>query len=52
MIIIRAYGITIFTTVIGTSVGLTMTSMLGYGLSKRHSGPQNFELLCGIYHAV
>ena len=32
--IIRAYGITIFTTVIGTSVGLTMTSMLGYGLSK------------------
>ena len=32
--IIRAYGSTIFTTVIGTSVGLTMTSMLGYGLSK------------------
>ena len=32
--IIRAYGITNFTTVIGTSVGLTMTSMLGYGLSK------------------
>ena len=32
--IIRAYGITIFTTVIGTSVGLTMTSTLGYGLSK------------------
>ena len=32
--IIRAYGITIFTTVIGTSVGVTMTSMLGYGLSK------------------
>ena len=32
--IIRAYGITIFTTVIGTSVGLTMTSMLGFGLSK------------------
>ena len=32
--IIRAYGITIFTTVIVTSVGLTMTSMLGYGLSK------------------
>ena len=32
--ITRAYGITIFTTVIGTSVGLTMTSMLGYGLSK------------------
>ena len=32
--IIRAYGISIFTTVIGTSVGLTMTSMLGYGLSK------------------
>ena len=32
--IIRAYGITIFTTVIGTSVGLTMTSMLGYCLSK------------------
>ena len=32
--IIRAYGITIFTTVIGTSVGLPMTSMLGYGLSK------------------
>ena len=32
--IIRAYGITIFTTVIGTSVGLTMTSMLGYGPSK------------------
>ena len=32
--IIRAYGNTIFTTVIGTSVGLTMTSMLGYGLSK------------------
>ena len=32
--IIRAYGITIFTTVIGTSVGLTMSSMLGYGLSK------------------
>ena len=36
--IIRAYGITIFTTVVGTSVGLTMTSMLGYGLSKEIPG--------------
>lgn len=32
--IIRAYGITIFTTFVGTVVGLTMTAMLGYGLSK------------------
>lgn len=36
--IIRAYGITIFTTVVGTSVGLTMTSMLGYGLSNEIPG--------------
>ena len=36
--IIRACGITIFTTVVGTSVGLTMTSMLGYGLSKEIPG--------------
>ena len=36
--IIRAYGITIFTTVVGTSVGLTMTSMMGYGLSKEIPG--------------
>lgn len=32
--IIRAYGITIFTTVIGTSVGLTMTSMLATACQK------------------
>lgn len=32
--IVRAYGITIFTTVVGTVVGLTMTALLGYGLSK------------------
>ena len=46
--IIRAYGITIFTTVIGTSVGLTMTSMLGYGLSKDIPGRRilNFCVVC------
>lgn len=32
--IVRAYGITVFTTVVGTVVGLTMTALLGYGLSK------------------
>lgn len=32
--IFRAYGITIFTTAVGTSVGLMMTALLGYGLSK------------------
>lgn len=32
--IIRAYGITLFTTVVGTAVGLMMTALLGYGLSK------------------
>jgi putative aldouronate transport system permease protein len=32
--ILRAYGITIFTTFIGTMGGLTLTSLLGYGLSK------------------
>ena len=41
--IIRAYGITIFTTVIGTSVGLTMTSMLGYGLSKDIPGRRSLN---------
>lgn len=32
--IFRAYGITIFTTAVGTFVGLMMTALLGYGLSK------------------
>lgn len=36
--IIRAYGITVFTTFVGTALGLTMTSMLGYGLSKNIPG--------------
>jgi putative aldouronate transport system permease protein len=33
--ITRAYGITIFTTVAGTSVSLIITSMLAYALSRR-----------------
>ena len=32
--IFRAYGITIFTTLVGTAVGLAVTSLLGYGLTK------------------
>lgn len=36
--IFRAYGITVFTTVIGTFVGLMMTALLGYGLSKNIPG--------------
>ena len=46
--IIRAYGITIFTTVIGTSVGLTMTSMLGYGLSKDIPGRRILNFFVGF----
>lgn len=36
--IFRAYGITIFTTLVGTSVGLIITSLLGYGLTKNVRG--------------
>ncbi|HZG86267.1 carbohydrate ABC transporter permease [Paenibacillus sp.] len=34
-VISRAYGITVLVTVVGTTVSLVMTVMLGYGLSKR-----------------
>lgn len=34
-VIMRAYGITVLVTVIGTTVSLLLTMMLGYGLSKR-----------------
>jgi putative aldouronate transport system permease protein len=34
-VIVRAYGITVFVTVIGTVVSLAMTSLLAYGLSRR-----------------
>jgi putative aldouronate transport system permease protein len=33
-VITRAYGITIFVTVVGTTISLFMTLMLGYGLSR------------------
>lgn len=33
--ILRAYGITVLVTVVGTAVSLLITSMLGYGLSRR-----------------
>ncbi len=32
--IVRAYSITIFTTIFGTTLGLIISSMLGYGLSR------------------
>src|SRR5699024_5160662 len=33
--IVRAYGITIFVTVVGTTISLAITSMLAYGLSRK-----------------
>lgn len=33
--IVRAYGITIFTTVVGTAVGLFLSSMLAYTISRK-----------------
>lgn len=36
--ILRAYGITIFTTLVGTAVGLMITALLGYGLTKNVRG--------------
>lgn len=35
MILIRAYGVTIFTTVVGTLLSLLITAMLGYVVSRR-----------------
>lgn len=35
MLLIRAYGVTIFTTVVGTILSLLITSMLGYVVSRR-----------------
>lgn len=37
-VIIRAYGVTVFTTFVGTLAGLVMTSLLGYGLSREIPG--------------
>ncbi len=36
MMIIKAYGVTIFVTVIGTALGLSISMMLAYGLSIRN----------------
>ncbi len=33
--ILRAYGITIIVTLLGTSIGLALTMMVGYGLSRK-----------------
>ncbi len=41
--IFRAYGVTIFTTLVGTSLGLTITSLLGYGLTKDIPGKGFFN---------
>ncbi len=41
--IFRAYGITIFTTLVGTAVGLAVTSLLGYGLTKDIPGKGFFN---------
>ena len=41
--IFRAYGITIFTTLVGTAVGLAVTSLLGYGLTKDIPGKRFFN---------
>ncbi len=41
--IFRAYGITIFTTLVGTGIGLTITSLLGYGLTKDIPGKRFFN---------
>lgn len=35
MLLIRAYGVTIFTTVVGTVLSLLITAMLGYVVSRR-----------------
>ena len=39
--LLRAYGITLLVTVVGTSVGLLMTSMLAYPLSRRDFSKRN-----------
>ncbi|WP_027092804.1 carbohydrate ABC transporter permease [Cohnella thermotolerans] len=38
--LIRAYGITVLITVVGTSVGLAITAMLAYPLSQKAFGPR------------
>ena len=38
----RAYGVTIFVTVVGTALNLLVTSMLAYGLSKKNMPGRNF----------
>jgi len=35
IVIVRAYGITVLVTILGTGVGLTITSMLSYPLSRK-----------------
>ncbi|NOU64636.1 ABC transporter permease subunit [Paenibacillus sp. LMG 31461] len=35
MILIRAYGVTILVTILGTLGGLLLTAMIGYGISRR-----------------
>lgn len=37
-VLIRAYGVTILVTVIGTAIGLLMTAALGYTISRRDYG--------------
>ncbi|MGG4205621.1 carbohydrate ABC transporter permease [Paenibacillus jamilae] len=39
--LLRAYGITLLVTVVGTSVGLLMTSMLAYPLSRKDFSKRN-----------
>ena len=34
-VMLRAYGVTIFITVVGTALGLLLTAMMGYGISRR-----------------
>ena len=41
MTILRAYGITILVTVVGTAVNLVLTSMFAYPLSRRDFKPRN-----------
>lgn len=39
-VILKAYGVTIFVTTIGTSVGLLFTAMLGYAISRLTGRPK------------
>ena len=51
--ILRAYGITIIVTLLGTSIGLAFTMMVGYGLSRKDLPGRNLVKYRKIsYHSV